>query len=80
MPEWQGFDRASHMARLTEREFKLRYRLSADGFYRLLTVIDKDLSVNEEKARASKWGRIVEPQTKLAIGRARRGIGPSRPA
>ena len=35
---------SDHVDRLTEAEFKLRYRLSAEAFYELLGKIENDLS------------------------------------
>ena len=57
-----------HVKRLTESEFKLRYRLDFDAFQRLVEILRPDLSVQSEKlARRAKWGQLVLPETKLAI-------------
>ena len=36
------FSWAEHVARLTEGEFKLRYRVTADSFYKLLEILRPD--------------------------------------
>ena len=60
------FDWAAHVARLTAAEFKLRYRLTAEAFYRLLARIKPHLCVSEKQALCSK-GTLIEPATKLAM-------------
>lgn len=67
-PHWPGFSWAAHMGRLTESQFKLRYRLTVDGFYKLVGILRKDLSVQDSvKAQNAKWGCVVGAETKLAI-------------
>ena len=70
VPEWQAFVWEQHVARLTESDFKLRYRLTADAFhYDLLPRVRPHLVAgDEEKVRAAKWGQVVRPETKLAVG------------
>ena len=69
MPHWSGFVWADHVARLTESEFKLRYRLTADAFYDLVEILRPDLTAcNERLARNAKWGHLISVETKLAIG------------
>ena len=68
-PHWAGFVWEDHVGRLTESEFKLRYRLAVDAFYDLADILREDLSVlDEAKARATKWGQLIAVETKLAIG------------
>lgn len=58
------------MRRLTESEFKLRYRLTVDGFHKLVEILRPRLAVkadNIPKAKAAKWGQLVEVETKVAI-------------
>ena len=59
-----------HVARLSESDFKLRYRLTADAFhYKLLPLLRSRLAATDElRARYAKHGQLVEPETKLAIG------------
>ena len=53
--EQHAFSWDEHVRRLTEPEFKLRYRLDFDAFKELLGVIGKDLEVsNPQKAVAGK--------------------------
>ena len=62
------FSWEDHVARLTEPEFKQRYRLNWDSFQDLLRLIRDDISVeDEQKARHAKWGAIIKPEVKLAI-------------
>ena len=68
-PGWSAFSWEAHMARLTESEFKLRYRLTPDSFYRLVAKLRSDLQVADEfKAACAKWGQVVMVETKVAIG------------
>ena len=69
-PPWEGFSWANHVARLSESDFKLRYRLTADAFhYKLLPLLRSRLAATDElRARYAKHGQLVEPETKLAIG------------
>ena len=67
-PHWQSFSWGAHVGRLTESQFKLRYRLTVDGFYRLVDMMRPDLEVKDEaRARLAKWGEVVEVETKLAM-------------
>ena len=60
-PHWQSFSWEAHVGRLTESQFKLRYRLTVDGFYRLVDMMRPDLEVKDEaRARRAKWGAVVE--------------------
>ena len=62
------FSWTDHLLRLTESEFKLRYRLDFDAFSTLVRIIREDLKVSSETlARNAKWGKLVWVQTKLAI-------------
>ena len=62
------FSWTEHVGQLTEEEFKLRYRFTFEGFYQLLDTIRDDLLVHDlEQTATAKWGRVVEPETKLAI-------------
>ena len=54
---------ADHLARLTEKEFKERYRLTYDAFYKLLEVLKDDLDGNEKKARNSRLCRTKSSST-----------------
>ena len=57
-----------HVLRLTEAEFKLRYRLDFDSFMQLVTSIRPAICVsNEKQAKYAKWGQLVAPETKVAI-------------
>ena len=66
------FSWEDHVARLTQRSFKLRYRLTHDSFMKLLDDEDfgirGDLTVtNEKMAKRAKWGQLIQPETKLAM-------------
>ena len=59
------------MNRLSEKDFKLRYRVTVDAFYKLLDEyhIRQDLTTKDEyHAKLTKWGTVVEAETKLAMG------------
>ena len=58
---------ADHVARLSELEFKQRYRLTFDAFYEMLDSIKPALTVDEKMAKVTKNGHVVEPEVKLAI-------------
>ena len=56
------FSWKDHVSRLTEREFKLRYRLDFDAFNKLVKIIRPHIAVTSEKqARFAKWGQLVRP-------------------
>ena len=62
------FSWAAHLKRLTEKEFKLRYRVSTKRFDKLLGWLRPKLEVrNEEQARKAKWGELISSEAKLAI-------------
>ena len=66
--ELAHFSWEDHLLRLTEAEFKLRYRLNFDSFMDLLHILRADLVVsNEKQARFTKWGQLVMPEVKLAM-------------
>ena len=71
--EESPFSWDDHLALLrTEQKFKLRYRLTYDGFNKLLDDdefgIRGDLeAVNKKMAKRAKWGYLVCAETKLAI-------------
>ena len=66
--ELAHFSWEDHLLRLTEAEFKLRYRLNFDSFMDLLHILRADLVVsNEKQARFAKWGQLVMPEVKLAM-------------
>ena len=57
-----------HVLRLTEAEFKLRYRLDFDSFMELLSLLRKDLEPKSEKmARLAKGGELIVPEVRLAV-------------
>lgn len=52
----QHFIWEDHVRRLTEQDFKLRYRLDFDSFNKLLDILRDSLSVSNEKhAKWAKW-------------------------
>ena len=63
------FSWEAHVARLTEAQFKRRYRLTWESFNKLLRVVSADLDiVNVEQAKRGRNGRVVSNAVKLAIG------------
>ena len=61
------FSWRDHVARLTDRDFKLRYRLTLSAFNELLGMLRPYLKVkDEEKARMAKWGYLISEEAKLA--------------
>ena len=63
-----AFSWEDHLARLTEDEFKQRYRLTWPAFRKLMDIIRADLMVTDEKqARVAKCGELIRPEVKLAI-------------
>ena len=61
------FSWRDHVARLTDRDFKLRYRLTPPAFNELLGMLRPYLKVkDEEKARMAKWGCLISEEAKLA--------------
>ena len=70
--EESPFSWDDHISQLTEQKFKLRYRLTFDGFNKLLDNgefgIRGDLeAVDTKMAKRAKWGYLVSAETKLAI-------------
>ena len=65
----RDFSWADHVARLTESQFKRRYRLTWPSFNKLLGLVNSDLSItNERLARNGRNGTVVSNAVKLAIG------------
>ena len=63
------FSWVDHVIRLTESQFKRRYRLSWPAFNKLLGLLDEDLKVvNPRLAKNGNNGRVVPNAVKLAIG------------
>ena len=56
------FNWNAHISRMTEQSFKLRYRVTFDGFNELLQLIRGDLQVNEKMAARNKFGEIIRPE------------------
>ena len=58
-----AFSWEDHLARLTEDEFKQRYRLTWPAFRKLMDIIRADLMVTDEKqARVAKCGELIRPR------------------
>ena len=57
---------ADHVARLTPAEFKLRYRVCADSFYKLLGILESALQVDEVRANYIRPGNAIAIETRLA--------------
>ena len=63
-----AFSWSDHLARLTETEFKQRYRLTWPAFRKLCNLIREDIKTKHEtNAKNSKNGVVVIPEVKLAI-------------
>ena len=61
------FSWEDHIQRLTEAEFKLRYRVSSDSFYKLLNILKPELDVASARhAFSSRKGKPIQLQTRLA--------------
>jgi len=61
------FSWSDHVARLSDRDFKLRYRLTLPAFNELLEMLRSHLKVqDEDKARVAKWGELITEEAKLA--------------
>ena len=62
------FSWEEHVARLNEQEFKQRYRLNHESFYKLCDILRPDLEVKDAKqAKKSRFGTVVPVEVKLAI-------------
>ena len=62
------FSWAEHVLRLNEKEFKQRYRLNHESFYKLCDILRPDLEVKDPKqAKKSRFGTVVPVEVKLAI-------------
>lgn len=57
---------ATHVDRMTEAEFKLRYRVGSDAFYELLDLIRPELETNAVMAAVSRSGKPIPIQAVLA--------------
>ena len=71
-PEEAGFSWAKHVRRMTEKQFKLRYRLTFDAFMELLDKMGlraylKQSVTSGRLARNAKWGVEVTEEVKLAM-------------
>eukprot|EP00965_Chrysotila_dentata_P175570 5796127-Pleurochrysis_carterae.AAC.1 len=63
-----AFDWNQHMLRLTPDEFRARYRLDADAFYKLLQLVAADLEITDKvRACTKREGSAVCPATRLAV-------------
>jgi hypothetical protein len=59
---------AAHVLRLTEKEFKLCYRLDHTRFYKLRDLLESDLKVQDTtRAQNGRRGAVVPIEVKLAI-------------
>ena len=66
--EVPDFSWERHIHRLTEDQFKLRYRVTPDSFDRLLRIIEPGLKLKDERqALKSRSGKPIQLQTRLAI-------------
>ena len=61
-----GFTWADHVEKLSERDFKLRYRMDSDSFYELLDILKPGLEGNEKKRSQARCGVPIELETRLA--------------
>ena len=62
------FSWGEHVRRLTETQFQRRYRLNWRSFYKLLKIIDADLTVTDMKqAKRGHFGWVVPNEAKLAM-------------
>ena len=62
------FSWGDHVARLTEAQFKRRYRLTWPSFNKLLGLVSADLTtINPKRGKNSREGTIVPNAVKLAI-------------
>ena len=55
------FTWADHVAQLSERGFKLRYRMDSYSFYALLAILMPGLEGNEKKRAQARCGVPIEP-------------------
>lgn len=62
----EPFSWEKHVLKLSESQFKLRYRVSSLSFYKLLALVEHELVSNEKFSRLSK-GYAIETATKLAV-------------
>lgn len=63
------FSWKDHVRRMSEAQFKLRYRLDFDSFEELYKIVGADLAVADRKmAKLAKWGHLVDGRAKLAMG------------
>ena len=61
------FSWGEHVQDMYEHEFKLRYRLSSDSFYKLLNILRPELEVSVEQQMRSRSGIPIELATRLAV-------------
>ena len=58
----------THVEHMYEHEFKLRYRLASDSFYKLLEILKPELDVtNRKQAYYSRSGKPIQLETRLAV-------------
>tara|TARA_B110000046_G_scaffold159651_1_gene172307 strand:+ start:315 stop:1571 length:1257 start_codon:yes stop_codon:yes gene_type:complete len=62
------FSWRDHVDGMYEDEFKLRYRLSSDSFYKLLDIIRPELEVTDRQQQLrSRSGNPIQVETRLAV-------------
>ena len=70
--KWQKrtpeFSWEQHIDRMTEPEFKLRYRVGSDSFYKLLDKLRPSLEVDPIQAFKSRAGKPIAIEAVLACG------------
>ena len=62
------FSWETHVHRMYDHEFKLRYRVSPESFYKLLDILKPELDVtNHQQAFFSRSGKVIQLEVRLAV-------------
>ena len=62
------FSWETHVHRMYDHEFKLRYRVSPESFYKLLDILKPELDVtNHQQGFFSHSGKVIQLEVRLAV-------------
>ena len=75
----KGFTWEGHVKDMNESEFKLRYRVGSEAFYKLLATLEPELKVKHARlALNSRGGQPIELATRLAAPTSHKQRVPER--
>ena len=57
-----GFTWEGHVNDMNERDFKLRYRVGSEAFYKLLDILEPELKIKSPSTATTRWLLFPNPQ------------------